>query len=97
MRWTASSNLYVQRSQCELVKTRRGKAQTGQGPQPPDSSVEEMHAEIAKRLSLALVSYMMQTSYETAKKNYGRLAPSAYWMDLAERVCSDYSSGRFGS
>jgi hypothetical protein len=50
------------------------------------------YPELAQLFATAFVSYLMDVRFQTALKRYGQTPANTYWLDLADRVCADYSA-----
>jgi hypothetical protein len=78
----------------------RPESQTIEDQEPIILSLEESIVELGRRFSAVFISYQMDITYETARKNIrrncGDAPPSSYWIDLSKQVWADFANGRFG-
>ena len=48
--------------------------------------------ELARRIACAFVSYQMDTTYETARRNYGDETPGDFWLAMARLAILGFRS-----
>jgi len=55
-----------------------------------NSRSDEELEELASCLACAFVSYLMNTTYETACRNYGSEVPGQFWIDMARAAVANF-------
>src|SRR5688572_12032719 len=80
--------------QMKLVKKNRGHGPRTTSTLPPparlttaprveqEAHIVKMYEEMGRRFALAFISYQGRITYETARKNFGHVTPTEYWITL---------------